>query len=87
MIFFRGYQSKAEVDEVVADHAESYPTPDPGLTLVATSIQTVASLQQADASFGAGAPLLAIAEPSSLLMLFAVGAFGVAIGDRDPFDP
>jgi len=47
----------------------------------------VPSLQETDPTLGSGAPLLAIAEPSFLLVLLALDALGGAVGDRDAFDP
>src|SRR5450755_4880203 len=56
-------ESQADVDQGVAYNAKSHPTPNAFGSLVATSIESVSSLQEADAAFGPGAPLLGVAEP------------------------
>jgi hypothetical protein len=54
--------------------------------LVLAAIESVPSLNDADATVAAGAPFLAVAEPALLLLAFAVRAFGGAIGDADALD-
>src|SRR5437870_2015364 len=46
----------------------------------------MASLQEADATLAAGAPLLRLAEPALLLQLLALAALGAAVGNGDPLD-
>jgi hypothetical protein len=48
----------------------------PSCPFVAAAVEAVASLQEADASFTAGAPLLGIAEPALLLEPLAICALG-----------
>ena len=59
-------------DEIVGSH----PEPDPALYADLAAIDTVAPLGDADALLASGAPFLAIAEPTLLLLAFAFGAFG-----------
>jgi hypothetical protein len=77
-------ESAADVDQLVADDAQTDPTLHAGLSFVATAIQSVASLEQTDAAFASGAPLLCVAEPALFLQLLAFCALGGAIGGRDP---
>ena len=44
------------------------------------------SFDHADATLAAGPPFLAIAEPTLLLLAFALGALGGAVGDADALD-
>ena len=46
----------------------------------------MSAFDHADAALASGAPLLAIAEPAFLLLTFAVGTAGRAIGNADAFD-
>jgi hypothetical protein len=52
----------ADVDEVVGDDAEANPESHAGGAFVATAVQPVSPLQQADAALGAAAPLLRVAD-------------------------
>lgn len=76
-----------EVDQVVGDDAEADPALHARETFVATAVQAVAALEQTDAAFTAGAPLLGVAEPAFLLQSFALRAPpGRAIGDGHSLD-
>src|SRR4029077_7755639 len=77
---------RADVDQVVGDHSESDPTLDAGRTLVAATVQSVAPLENADASLTSGAPLLCCLEPAGLLPFLALFALGRMAGDRHAFD-
>ena len=79
-------QRSADVDEVVGDHAEPDPALHAGLAPVAAAREAVPALDDADASFAAGAPFLAVAEPAFLLLASALLALGRAIGDADALD-
>src|ERR1017187_9671471 len=58
----------------------------PSSPYVATTIQSVAPLEYADAAFAPGSPFLAVAEPALLLFPLAFGALGGAIGYGDALD-
>src|SRR5580700_11485547 len=77
----------ADVDEIISDHAEADPALHSGIASAAAAIETVSPLDHADATLASGAPFLAVAEPAFLLLAFALGALGRAIGDADAFDP
>ena len=68
------------------DSAEADPALHSGIAPVAAAIETVSPLDHADATLAAGAPFLAVAEPALLLLAFALGALGRAIGDADALD-
>ena len=76
----------ADVDQVVGNHPEADPALRSGIAPVAAAIETVSPLDHADATLAAGAPFLAVAEPALLLLAFALGALGRAIGDADALD-
>src|SRR5271157_5396578 len=76
----------SDADEIVADHAEPDPAPHAVVALVAAASEPVAPLDHADAALRSGAPLLPVAEPALLLLAFAVGAFGGAIGNAHALD-
>src|SRR6266487_3802323 len=76
----------ANVDEVVGNHTEPDPTLHPGIAFVSAAIEPVPPLDHADAALAPGPPFLPIAEPTLLLLAFALGALGGAIGDADAFD-
>src|ERR1035441_9783644 len=73
-------QHATDVDEVVGDYPETNPALHSVVTFVATTIQSVAPLEYADAAFAPGSPFLAVAEPALLLFPLAFGALGGAIG-------
>src|SRR5437660_6624283 len=57
-----------------------------GVAAISAAVEAVSSLGDADAPLASGAPFLAVAEPALLLLAFAVGAFGGAIGNADALD-
>ncbi len=65
---------EADVDEIVRDHAEAYPTLHSVVAFVSTAVEAVAAFDHADTSFASGAPFLAIAEPALLLLALALAA-------------
>ena len=67
------FHGTADVDDVVGDHAEPDPTLHSGVALVSAAVETVPPLGHADASFAAGPPLLAVAEPALPLLTLALG--------------
>src|SRR6478752_5805979 len=69
-----------------SDHAEADPALHSGIAPVAAAIETVSPLDHADAPLAAGAPFLAVAEPTLLLFAFALRALGGAVGDADALD-
>src|ERR1039458_6372128 len=79
-------QHATDVDEVVGDYPETNPALHSVVTFVATTIQSVAPLEYADAAFAPGSPFLAVAEPALLLFPLAFGALGGAIGYGDALD-
>src|SRR3954447_10158108 len=76
----------SDVDEIVGYHTEPNPTLHSILTFIPTAIETVSPLGDADSSFASGAPFLAVAEPTLLLLTFALGTFGGTIGNADALD-
>jgi hypothetical protein len=74
--------------EVVGNHTE--PDLDltlhPGIAFVSAAVEPVPPLDHADAALAPGPPFLPIAELTLLLLAFALGALGRAIGDADAFD-
>src|SRR6478735_3884216 len=75
-----------DVDKVIGDDTQADPALHSSGSFVATAVQPVTALQQADAAFAAGAPLLRIAEPALLLQDPALGALGAKVRDRDTLD-
>src|SRR5437867_3451820 len=80
------FHRAANVDDVVGDDAEANPAVHSVEALVVATIETVSPLDHADATLAAGPPFLASAEPTLLLLAFALGALGGAVGDADAFD-
>ena len=78
-------EDPTDVDEVISDHAESYPSFHPGVSFVEASAQSVPAFEYADSSFATGSPLLSFAEPALLLMSAALCAFGGVIGNGKTF--
>ena len=76
----------ADVDKIISDHAEADPALHSGIAPVAAAIETVSPLDHADATLASGAPFLAVAKPALLLLAFALGALGRAIGNADALD-
>jgi len=76
----------ADVDQVVGNHPEADPALHSGISLVPAAIESVPSLDHADATLASGAPFLAVAESAFLLLAFALGALRGAIGDADALD-
>ena len=74
------------VDEVVGNHTEPGLTLHPGIAFVSAAVEPVPPLDHADAALAPGPPFLPIAELTLLLLAFALGALGRAIGDADAFD-
>ena len=79
-------EDAADVDEIIADHAESNPALHAAVPFVPATVEPVAALHYADASFTASPPFLPVLEPGLLLFLLPIGALGVAIGNADAFD-
>jgi hypothetical protein len=68
----------ADVDEVVGDYAESGPAFHSANALIPASVESVPPLEDADASFASGPPLLTFLKPTLLLLTLECGAFGGA---------
>src|SRR5438132_1313452 len=64
------------IDEVVGNHPKPDPALHADLAPISAAAETMAPLGDADAALASGAPFLAIAEPTLLLLAFAFGAFG-----------
>jgi len=76
----------ADVDDIVGDHTEADPTLHSDKALVTAPVEAMSAFNHADAPLTAGAPFLAVAEPALLLLAFAFGAFGRAVGNADPLN-
>src|SRR5712691_10086695 len=79
-------QGETEVDQIVADDSESHPALHPRVAFVAAAVESVAALEQADASLGAGPPFLPLLEPALLLFTLPLRALRGAVGHRHPCD-
>jgi hypothetical protein len=55
----------------------------PSSPLYRQRFEAMSALADADASLASGSPFLTVAEPTLLLLAFALSAFGGAIGDAD----
>src|SRR5438105_239509 len=75
-----------DVRQVAAMRPAADPALDTGIPLVPAATQSVPSLDHADATLASGPPFLAVAEPALLLLAFALGALGGAVGDADALD-
>src|SRR5215468_8478226 len=64
------------IDEVVGKHPKSDPAFDADIAAISAAVETMPPLGDADAPLAAGAPFLAVAEPTLLLLAFAFGALG-----------
>src|SRR5450631_4457338 len=84
--FLSADENLADIDQVIADHAESNPALHAAIALVQTAVEPVAALHHADAPFTTGPPVLPVTEPGFLLLFLPLRALGVAIGNADPFD-
>ena len=62
------------IDEVVGKHPKSDPAFDADIAAISAAVETMPPLGDADAPLAAGAPFLAVAEPTLLLLAFAFGA-------------
>ena len=80
------FHRAANVDDVVGDDAEANPAVHSVEAFVVATIETVSPLDHADATLAAGPPFLAVAEPTLLLLAFALRALGGAVGDADALD-
>src|ERR1035438_6182956 len=80
-----GCQGAADIDEVVADDAQTHPSLHSAISFVATTVQPVASLEHADAAFTAGPPFLSVLEPACFLERFAIFALTRAVGHGNAF--
>ena len=67
----RGARLPNHIDEVVGDDAKADPALHSGKAFVATSIQSVSSLDDTNAAFAPGAPFLAVSEPALFLLALA----------------
>src|SRR6266481_2753397 len=76
----------ADVDQVVGDDAQADPALDAVGALVATSVQPMAPLKEADPTFTSGSPLLSTAKPALLLERLALGTPVSEVRDGDTLD-
>ena len=72
--------------KVVADDPETDPALHPGVAFVATAGEPMAPLQETDAPFTAGSPLLSPLEPACLLFPLPLVTLRGPVGHRHPFD-
>src|SRR5438132_1327277 len=68
---------------IVRDHAQAHPTLHPGIPAIATTIQSVASFEHANATFHSRSPLMAASEGALLLMSSSFGALCGAVRNRN----
>jgi len=78
-------QAEPHVDEVIGDHAQSNPSPHAVLTAIATPVQSVPSLENADPAFASGAPALTLFERALFLMSPPLLAPCIPVGYRNIF--
>jgi hypothetical protein len=71
-------QAATDLDDVVRDHPKTNPAPHTFEPSIPTAIQSMASLQHADAAFASGSPALPGPEPTRSLQFSPLAAFGVA---------
>jgi len=69
-----------DVDQVIGDDAQADPALYAGQAFVATTVESVATLEETDAAFATGAAFLSVAEPAFLLEPLTL-TLGEAIGD------
>src|SRR5438874_1934732 len=79
-------ETAREALALAEEHVAPGPALHSGIALVAAAVEPVPSLDHADAALASSAPFLAAAEPTLLLLAFALGAFGGTIGNGDAFD-
>src|SRR5580692_6384660 len=77
-------ETGTDLDQIVGDNPEPYPTLHPFEATVATTIQSVATFQHTDASFTSRPPFLSGAEPPPPLQLPPFFAMRAAVGNRHP---
>jgi len=82
----RCVHGQAEFDQVVGDDAKGDPALHCIQSLVATAVQAMAALEQADAPLASGTPALGVAEPALSLERLALRTLGAAIGHGDTSD-
>ena len=80
-------EGSTDIDQVISDHAESYPSFHPGVSFVEASTQSVPAFEYADSSFTTGSPLLSFAEPALLLISAPLRAFSRTIGNGKTLYP
>src|SRR5438445_10909227 len=76
-------QEPTDIDQIVGDPAQAHPTLHPGIPAIATTIQSVASFEHANATFHSRSPLLASSEGALLLMSSSFGALCGAVRNRN----
>src|SRR5713101_2838446 len=79
-------QHPADIDEVVGNDSETHPAMHARVTFIEAAAESVASLEDTDASFAADAPFLRFAEPAFLLVLATLGTLGTEKRNRDLCD-
>jgi hypothetical protein len=87
LLFLPAGEDSADVDEVIADHAETDPALHSAITLVAASVEPVTTLHHADAPFTAGSPFLPVAEPGFLLFPLPFSAPVLRLGMHTRLTP
>src|SRR5712692_6544114 len=73
----------ADLDDVVRDHSKANPSPHTCKASVPAAIQSMTTLQHADAAFASGPPALPGSEPTRSLQFSPLAAFGAPTRHRD----
>ena len=76
-------QAATDLDDVVRDHPKANPAPHTFEPSIPAAIQSVASLQHANAAFASGPPALPSSEPTRFLKFSPLAAFGAPTRHRD----
>ena len=80
-------QRIADIDDAVRQHSKTHPALHPILGAVAAPVQSVSALDDTDAALTTGPPRLCALEPATLLLLFALHALRVAVGNCNSLAP
>src|ERR1700751_2469928 len=75
-------QAATDLDDVVRDHPKANPSPHACKASVPAAIQSMTTLQHANAAFASGPPALPSPEPTRFLKFSPLAAFAVTIRHR-----
>ncbi len=76
-------QAATDLDDVVRDHPEANPSLHACKASVPAAIQSMTTLQHADAAFASGPPALPSPEPTRFLKFSPLAAFAAPTRHRD----